>query len=77
LLLSPWPVEAPTNWVGRVNQNEDERELDSLRRSVQRGRPFGTPEWQMEIAKRLGLESKYRPTGRPRKAKQQDGEPAA
>jgi putative transposase len=76
LLLSPWPIEAPTNWVGRVNQNEDERELDSLRRSVQRGRPFGKPEWQMEIAKRLGLESAYRPTGRPRKAKRQDDEPA-
>ena len=38
-----------------------------LRRSVQRGRPFGQPEWQKEIAKRLGLESVYRPTGRPRK----------
>ena len=37
-----------------------------LRRSVQRGRPFGQPEWQKEIAKRLGLESAYRPTGRPR-----------
>ena len=67
-LLSPWPVEASTNWIWRVNQNEDERELDSLRRSVQRGRPFGKPEWQKEIAKRLGLESAYRPTGRPRKA---------
>ena len=20
LLLSPWPIEAPTNWVGRVNR---------------------------------------------------------
>ena len=28
---------------------------------------FGQPEWQKEIAKRLGLESAYRPTGRPRK----------
>ena len=43
------------------------QELEALRRSVQRGRPFGQPEWQKEIAKRLGLESAYRPTGRPRK----------
>ena len=55
------------NWLARVNQNEDDQELESLRRSVGRGRPFGEPEWQKEIAKRLGLESAYRPTGRPRK----------
>ncbi len=42
------------------------QELEALRRSVQRGRPFGQPEWQKEIAQRLGLESAYRPTGRPR-----------
>ena len=29
--------------------------------------PLGQPEWQKEIAQRLGLESAYRPTGRPRK----------
>ena len=51
----------------RVNRTDDAQELEALRRSVQRGRPFGQPEWQKEIAKRLGLESAYRPTGRPRK----------
>ena len=53
--------------VERVNQTDDAQELEAFRRSVQRGRPFGQPEWQKEIAKRLGLESAYRPTGRPRK----------
>ena len=38
------------------------------------GRPFGKPEWQKEIAKRLGLESAYRPTGRPRKANREGDE---
>jgi putative transposase len=66
-LLAAWPTEVPANWLDRVNQADDERELESLRLSVQRGRPFGQPEWQAEIAKRLGLESAYRPTGRPRK----------
>ena len=27
LLSAPWPVESPTNWLGRVNQDEDEGEL--------------------------------------------------
>src|SRR5271166_4265776 len=57
----------PANWLERVNQTDDAQELEALRRSVQRGRPFGQPEWHKEIAKRLGLESAYRPTDRPRK----------
>jgi len=51
----------PANWLERVNQTDDAQELEALRRSVQRGRPFGQPERQKEIAKRLGLESAYRP----------------
>ena len=66
-LLAAWPIDMPANWLERVNQTDDAQELEALRRSVQRGRPFGQPEWQQEIAKRLGLESAYRPTGRPRR----------
>jgi putative transposase len=67
-LLAPWPLDVPADWIDRVNQTDDNEELESIRRSVQRGRPFGQPEWQKEISQRLGLESAYRPTGRPRKA---------
>ncbi len=66
-LLAAWPIDMPANCLERVNQTDDAQELEALRRSVQRGRPFGQPEWQKEIAKRLGLESAYRPTGRPRR----------
>ena len=66
-LLAAWPIDMPANWLERVNQTDDAQELEALRRSVQRGRPFGQPEWQKEIAQRLGLESAYRPAGRPRK----------
>ena len=67
-LLATWPIDVPPDWLERVNRDDEvQEELESLRRSVQRGRPFGPPEWQKEIAKRLGLESAYRPTGRPRK----------
>ena len=66
-LLAAWPIERPANWVEWVNQADNDKELQSLRQSVQRGRPFGQPEWQKQIAKRLGLESVFRPSGRPRK----------
>ena len=52
-LLAAWPIDMPANWLERVNQTDDAQELEALRRSVQRGRPFGQPEWQKEIAKRL------------------------
>jgi putative transposase len=66
--LATWPIDVPPDWLERVNRDDEvHEELESLRRSVQRGRPFGPPKWQKEIAKRLGLESAYRPTGRPRK----------
>ncbi len=67
-LLAAWPIDVPVNWLERVNQSDDEPELESVRRRVQRGRPFRQSEWQKAIAKRLGVESAYRRTGRPRKA---------
>ena len=73
-LLARWPIEVPRNWIERVNQADDGRELEALRRCVQRGRPYGLPEWQKEIAIRLGLESTYRPAGRPRKVGNDPGD---
>lgn len=72
-VLSAWPIERPTQWLRFVNNVETEQELSALHQSVQRGRPFGTAKWQQRIAKRLGLESAYRPTGRPRKTAKRDG----
>jgi putative transposase len=64
-ILTRWPVELPADWIERVNHADNEKELEALRRSVRRARPYGTPDWQRNIAKRLGLESAYRPAGRP------------
>ena len=41
--------------------------LESLRRSVHRGQPFGSASWCERIVKRLGLESTLRAPGRPKK----------
>jgi putative transposase len=74
--LATWPIDVPPDWLKWVNRDDEVQELESLRRSVQRGRPVGPLEWQKEIAKRLGLESVYRPAGRPRKiGRNQDAAP--
>ena len=64
-VLSPWPVERPRNWLWRVNQPETTGELESIRRSVARGRPFGNDRWVQAQVKRLGLASTVTPRGRP------------
>ncbi|GAC1450827.1 MAG: transposase [Isosphaeraceae bacterium] len=66
-VLSPWPVPRSRNWVQRVNSPFDPSEGDAVRRSIQRGQPFGDPDWQAQTATRLGLQSTLRPRGRPRK----------
>ena len=64
--LSDWPVKRPRQWVGWVNRPETASELEDLRCSAQRGRPFGSRGWVVRIAKRLSLESTLRPRGRPK-----------
>jgi len=65
--LAEWPVDRPRDWVQRVNEPQDEKELAAIRRSRDRGVPFGDDAWMRRTAKALGLESTLRPPGRPRK----------
>jgi putative transposase len=65
--LSPWPVARPSDWLARVNAALSPVEEAAMSRSLKRGQPFGAPAWQALMASRLGLESAFRPRGRPRK----------
>ena len=69
-VLSPWPVKRPANWTARVNTPLTAKELDRLRLSIERGRPYGGDDWVRQTVARLGLEHTVRPEGRPRKASQ-------
>lgn len=67
-LLARWPVPRPRAWVQHANTPQSEAELTAVRQAVRRSSPFGEPDWQQAIAKRLGLQATLRPRGRPRKA---------
>ncbi len=67
-LLSPWPMTRPTDWLRRVNRAEGRGDLEALRRCVQRGQPYGSEPRRLRITAQLGLESTFRPRGRPRKS---------
>jgi putative transposase len=64
-LLSDWPVQRPRHWIELVNQPLSDRELERIRLSLKRGRPYGSDEWVRRTARRLGLQHTMRPRGRP------------
>ena len=66
-ILSRWPMRRLPNWVDRVNAALCQSELNALRASVNRGRPFGEEAWVDDIAEKHGLRYTMRPVGRPRK----------
>lgn len=66
-ILSAWPLARPRSWLQYVNQPQSAAELEAIRRSVERGQPYGGDAWVRATAARLGLESTLRPRGRPKK----------
>ena len=66
-MLSDWPVDRPRQWLAQLNRAETAEELEALRRSLQRGQPYGDSSWCARTAAKLGLESSFQPRGRPRK----------
>ena len=67
--LTPGPVPRPANWRELVNREEPTSTLEALRRSVNRGLPWGREEWVEQNAERFGIELTPRPRGRPPKQK--------
>lgn len=78
-ILSPWPAGAtgvrdvsrfnrPKGWLRTVNTPINEAELEALRVSAQRGRPYGASAWAEKMVRRYGLEATVRRLGRPGKA---------
>jgi putative transposase len=69
-ILSPWPVERPTNWTARVNTPLTAKEVQRVLVSLKRGRPFGGDDWVWRTVKELRLENTIRPEGRPPKQRE-------
>lgn len=63
--LSPWPIPAGQFWVEHVNDAQTEAEVESIRQSIVRGRPYGDARWVRRTALSLGLASTLRSRGSP------------
>ena len=65
-LLSEWLIEKPKNYLDWVNRPQTEKELEYVRTSIVKGRPYGEDAWIDKIIKKFGLEITLRQPGRPR-----------
>ena len=68
-LLDEWPIDTPKNYIDLVNIRADEKEnqeLDSLRHSVNKSKPYGSNDWTNKMIDRFNLRSTLRGSGRPR-----------
>jgi REP-associated tyrosine transposase len=68
--LCAGPTPLPPDWNRRVNRPQMARDLEAVRRCVQRGQPYGSPAWIEKTTRLLGLQSTFRMRGRPRKIKE-------
>jgi putative transposase len=66
-LTHDWPVPRSDDWMDWLNIPQTTPELDALRTSVTRGRPFGQATWQRETATRHNLLPSLNQPGRPSK----------
>lgn len=66
-LLEPWPIARPTDWLRLLNADEPAKDLEEIRTAVCRGIPLGDRNWVAQTAITLGVESRLRRPGRPKK----------
>ena len=62
--LTAMPMPLRGDWLQWVNEPQTDTEMEQLRCSVQRGRPFGDESWQARTALRLGLSFTFGKRGR-------------
>jgi hypothetical protein len=61
-----WPIARPQHWRSHLNNSKSESEVESNRRCVRRGSPYGSKSLTTQSAVRLSLEHTLRSRDRPR-----------
>jgi putative transposase len=65
-LLDPLPTDLPKDYLSSVNEILTKDNLETVRYSVNKGKPFGSESWVARTVKRFKLESTLLGSGRPR-----------
>lgn len=67
--LSASPTPLPSAWIEFVNQPQSAAELQAIRTSVNRQRPFGDQDWVARAARSSELKQSLFDVGRPRRSR--------
>jgi len=65
-ILSPWPIDAPKDYLSLVNQIQNIEEEDNIEGSIIKSNPYGDLDWVENIIKKFGLEQTLKGVGRPK-----------
>lgn len=63
-LLASWPIEIPNDYLAFVNIPMNNEEEDTIRYSVNRGKPFGSDRWTDKMIEKFQLKATVRKRGR-------------
>jgi len=66
-LLSKWPIDMPDDYIKLVNEAQTNKEIESLRYSVNKGKPYGSDIWINKMINKFKLKATLRNPGRPNK----------
>jgi putative transposase len=69
LEVKDWPVDRRRGWASWVNSPQNAGEMELIRASIKRGRPFGSETWTRQMTERLKLHSAFIEPGRPKRKK--------
>ena len=64
-LLSKWPIDMPDDYIKLVNEVQTNKEIESLRYSVNKGKPYGSDNWTNKMIDKFNLKATLRNPGRP------------
>ena len=65
--LDEWPIDAPKDYTDLVNISQKDTEIESLKYSINKGKPYGSETWVNKIIDNFNLRSTLRNPGRPKK----------
>ena len=66
-LLSKWPIDMPRDYIKLVNEPQTNTEVETLRCSVNKGKPYGSDSWVNKMIVKFSLGATLRNPGRPNK----------
>ena len=66
ILLKPWPLDIPKNYLNLVNRPFPLAVLDNIRNSVVKGKPLGSEVWVKLNVEKYDLGFTLRQVGRPK-----------